>query len=97
MQAVAAIPTAGLLLGSALCLIFPDLPFAPGFIAILLAVALSIWAWRMNRSVVFIAGVGAGFAAGGFLLAVDALRSAWNPPLRTRFEAAARGEREEAA
>jgi competence protein ComEC len=38
----------------------------------------------------------AGFFAGGSLLAADAWREAWRPPLRLAFEQAARAERDEA-
>src|SRR5262245_29046831 len=97
MQSVAAIPTTGLLVGSAAGLIFSDSPLFPGFLAIFAAVAAAAWAWRTSRSMILIASVSLGFAGGGFLLAVDAWRSTWNPPLLERFEAAARIEREEAA
>ena len=97
MQAIAAIPTAALLAGSTFGLIFSELPLVPGFLIVLAAVAVAWWAWRSSRSTLLIASVSLGFAAGGFLLAVDAWRSAWNPPLVAMFETAARTEREEAA
>ena len=97
MQAIAAIPTAALLVGSTFGLIFSDLPLVPGFLIAFAAVAVAWWAWRSSRSTLLIASVSLGFAAGGFLLAVDAWRSAWNPPLAAIFETAARIEREEAA
>ena len=97
VQAVASIPTAGLLIGSALGLGFPDVPLFPGVIALFAALAASAWAWRTSRTMAFAASVGVGFAAGGFLLAIDAWQSAWNPPLLSMFEAAARREGEEAA
>jgi hypothetical protein len=94
---VAAIPTAGLLVGSALGLTFPSVPLFPGFAALIAAVCASAWAWRTSKTTVLAAGVGVGFAAGGFVLAIDAWQSAWSPPLRSMFEAAAQAEREEAA
>jgi competence protein ComEC len=97
VQAVAAIPTAGLLIGTALGLVVSDFPLFPGFAAVLLACAVAIWAWRTSRTKELTASVGCGFAAGGFVLAIDAWQSAWNPPLRSTFEAAARIERDEAA
>ena len=97
MQAIAAIPTAALLAGSTFGLIFSELPFFPGFLIVMAAVAVTWWAWRTSRSTMLIASVSLGFAAGGFLLAVDAWRSAWNPPLVAMFETAAQTEREEAA
>jgi competence protein ComEC len=97
VQAIAAIPTAALLAGSTFGLIFSELPLFPGFLIVMAVVAASWWAWRTSRSTMLIASVSFGFAAGGFLLAVDAWRSAWNPPLVAIFETAARTEREEAA
>ncbi|HVQ14454.1 MAG TPA: hypothetical protein VMS40_12725, partial [Vicinamibacterales bacterium] len=90
MQAIAAIPTAALLVGSTFGLIFSELPLVPGFLIVLAAVAVAWWAWRSSRSTLLIASVSLGFAAGGFLLAVDAWRSAWNPPLLAMLETAAR-------
>jgi competence protein ComEC len=97
VQSVAAIPAAGLLIGCAFGLIFPDLPVFPGFLVLLLAVSAAMWAWRTSRLRILVAAVSIGFAGGGFVLAVDAWHSAWNPPLLAMFEAAARTEREEAA
>ena len=97
MQAIAAIPTAALLVGSTLGLIFPEPPPLPGFLVVFVAVGAAAWAWRASRSMILIASVSLGFAGGGFLLAVDSWRSAWNPPLLEMFETAARSEREAAA
>src|SRR5687768_15128567 len=43
-------------------------------------------AWRAGRPAILSAAVAAGFAGGGALLADDAWREAWRPPLRLAFE-----------
>ena len=97
MQTVAAIPTAGLLIGCALGLLLPDLPLVPGFALLVLSAGVAAWAWRASRARVLAASVGVAFFAGGLVLAIDAWQRAWRPPLRAVFEDLARHEREEAA
>jgi len=97
MQTVAAIPTVGLLIGSALGLLLPDLPLAAGFALLALSAAVAIWAWQRSRALVLAVAVAAAFLAGGLVLAVDAWARAWRPPLRVAFETLAKDERDEAA
>ncbi|HEY2151984.1 MAG TPA: DNA internalization-related competence protein ComEC/Rec2 [Vicinamibacterales bacterium] len=96
MRAAAAIPAAGLLAGAAADLLLPDLPRPLLFAALILAGALSAWAWRRTKShVIVIAAVG-GFFAGGMLLSSTSWEGAWRPSLRVEFERLARVRRAEA-
>ena len=97
MRAVAAIPAIGLVAGSAVGLIAPEIPFAAG-IALLIACAMvAVLAHRSARSLMLAGAVGGAFAVGGAMLSADAWRDAWRPSLRLAFEQLARRERAEAA
>jgi len=96
----AALPSAGLIAGAAVGLLVDDsIPSVPLVTAMTATAAVAVasvvnqWARRdatLGVSVVVV------FFAGGVLLAADAWRSAWRPPLRTIFEELAARERAEA-
>jgi competence protein ComEC len=97
VRTVAAIPAVGLLAGSALGLLAPDVPASLG-VAVLIACAFAaLCAWRRAHASMLAVCVAAGFFAGGDLLATDAWRVAWRPPLRVAFEELARAGRQLAA
>jgi competence protein ComEC len=97
MRAVAAIPTVGLLAGSALGVLLPALPLPTAFIVLLLSAACAFRGWQQSRPAMLAAFVALTFAAGGAILAIDAWQAAWRPSLRVAFEALAGAQREEAA
>lgn len=97
MRAVAAIPAVGLLAGSAVGLLVPEIPFAFGIALLIACAAVAVFAHRAARSLVVAGAVGSAFAVGGAMLSADAWRDAWRPPLRLAFEQRARHERAEAA
>lgn len=96
MRAVAAIPAVGLLAGSAVGLLAPDLPPVVGYAALTASVAWSLHAWRGARVLHLAVAVGLTFFTGGVLLAAHAWHDAWRPTLRVVFEQLASAERAEA-
>ncbi|MEO8260683.1 MAG: DNA internalization-related competence protein ComEC/Rec2 [Acidobacteriota bacterium] len=96
MRAVAAIPAIGLIFGSVVGLVAPDLRFAAGAALMAACAAVGILAHRSARSLVVAGAVGGGFAVGGAMLSADAWHGAWRPSLRPAFEQLARDERAEA-
>ena len=97
MRAVAAIPAIGLLAGSAVGFLFPEIVQRPAHALLIGCGVVSVLAWRASRSRVVAVAVGVAFAAGGALLAADAWQRAWRPTLRVAFEEFARAERAQAA
>ena len=97
MRAAAAIPAVGLLAGSAVGLLAPDVPFGWTCSLLIASGGATIWAWRATRWLVLTLAAGVAFFAGGIVLAADASRAAWRPPLRVAFEEIARSQRAEAA
>ena len=97
MRHIAALPAAGLLAGAAAGLLVDDIPHAPGILLLLVLAAAASIAWRAARAPALAAIVVCAFFAGGALLAHDAWRRAWRPPLRVAFEALARRQRADAA
>ena len=111
MRIVAAVPAAGLLVGSALGVLLSDSdigvhtwcpalaglsPLAIVCVLLLVCVAVAILAWRRRRSRTLTVVVALGFFCGGLLLASADWQRAWRPPLRIAFEQLARGERRQA-
>lgn len=94
---MAAIPTIGLLAGSAFGLLVPDLPRPVAFALLALGVGGAAWSWRGARPLFLASAVGLSFFAGGAVLSIDAWQAAWRPTMRTAFEELARQQREEAA
>jgi len=86
VRSVAAIPAIGLLAGSALGLVAPDIPQIASR-ALLIACALAaLWAWRASRSSVLAGAAGFAFFLGGALLSSAAWREASRPTLRLAFD-----------
>jgi competence protein ComEC len=96
MRAVAVIPAAGLLAGSAAGLLVPEFPSIPGYVAVAAALAWTVWSWQASRQWSIAAAVALTFFLGGALLAADAWHKAWRPPLRLHFEELASERRREA-
>src|SRR3954470_13763075 len=99
MPYVAALPAIGLLTGAAAALLLPSsfslLPFVPAiaFAILICGGALAVWCWHAAHPRLLATLVVTGFFAGGTLLAVDAWRRAWSPPLSATFEQRARMQR----
>ncbi len=86
MQLVIAVPVCGLLAGAAAGVLWPELP-----LWLLLSLlggfaSLSVHALRVRRVELLLACVGAAFAAGGVVLALDAWQRASQPSLRREFD-----------
>ncbi|MEP7308197.1 MAG: ComEC/Rec2 family competence protein [Acidobacteriota bacterium] len=97
VQIVAAVPAIGLIAGSALGYLLPDLPFRIAVVLLIAVLVAGVWAWRAASSVGLAIAVGTGFFIGAALLSAAAWRDAWRPPLRIAFEDLARRERRLAA
>jgi competence protein ComEC len=97
VRAVAAIPAIGLLAGSAVGLLAPEIPFGAGIALLIACASAAVLAHRAARSRVVAVAVGTAFAVGGAMLSADAWRNAWRPSLRLAFEQLARRERAAAA
>src|SRR3989442_1287941 len=93
MHAAAAIPAIGLLAGSAVGLVLPDIPLGFGLALLIACGVAAAWAWHAVRWRVLASTSCLVFFAGGQLLAAHAWRLAWRPPLRLVFEELARAER----
>ena len=96
MRAVAVIPAAGLLAGSAAGLLVPEFPPILGCVAVAAALAWTVWSWKASRQWSIAAAVALTFFFGGALLAADAWHKAWRPPLRLLFEELAGEKRRQA-
>jgi competence protein ComEC len=96
VRSAAAIPAIALLAGSAAGLLAPGIPHFIALPILIACAAASAWVWRSARTYAFVAAVAAAFFAGGALLAADAWREAWRPPLRAMFDELARAERAQA-
>jgi competence protein ComEC len=97
VRTVAVVPAVGLIAGSALGCLLPELPYRIG-VVLLIAVAIAgAWAWRVASSVSLAIAVGVGFFVGGALLSAAAWHDAWRPSLRVAFEDLARRERTSAS
>jgi competence protein ComEC len=94
MRVVAAIPAIGLLAGSALGLLLPDLSPITGCIVLAASAVAAAWAWCAARPGVLAVAAIAAFFAGGTALSATAWQRAWRPPLRAAFEGLARAERD---
>ena len=97
MRNVAAIPAAALLSGAAAGLFVDPISRVAATFFLLACVAAAAWCARRARAGALAAVVAVAFFAGGAVLAGDAWRRAWRPPLRAVFEALARDERASAA
>ncbi len=97
MRAVAAIPAAALLAGSASGLLFTDPPTTFVYVLLTVSVAGAVSAWAVPHRVLFTASIALGFLAGGTLLSSTEWRRVWRPSLRRAFEELARHERRVAA
>ncbi len=86
MRVVAALPASALIAGAALGLFLPDRDFLSSAIALGLAWALTLAAWRRCRPIFFTGCVAAIFFVGGMLLGAKAWARAWRPPLLAVFE-----------
>ncbi|MBS1820132.1 MAG: DNA internalization-related competence protein ComEC/Rec2 [Acidobacteria bacterium] len=95
MQVVLAIPVAGLIVGAAAGLAWPDIPFAWLVAALCGWALLALHATRVGRATLLAACACGAFAVGGALLAAAAWQDAWRPPLRIIFESIARDTRAE--
>jgi competence protein ComEC len=95
VRAVALIPAAGLLAGSAAGLA-SEFPPALGYLALGAALAWAGRSWQTTREWGLVAAVALTFFFGGALLGADAWHRAWRPPLRLVFEELAREQRREA-
>jgi competence protein ComEC len=96
MRAVAVIPAAGLLAGSAAGLLVPEFPSILGYLAVAAALAWTVRSWQASRQWSIAAAVAFTFFVGGALLAADAWHEAWRPPLRLLFQEIAGERRREA-
>ena len=96
MRAVAVIPAAGLLAGSAAGLLVPEFPSILGYLAVAAALAWTVRSWQASRQWSIAAAVAFTFFVGGALLAADAWHKAWRPPLRLLFQEIAAERRREA-
>jgi competence protein ComEC len=96
MRAVAVIPAAGLLAGSAAGLLAPEFPSILGYMAVAAALAWTVRSWQASRQWSVAAAVALTFFIGGALLAADAWHKAWRPPLRLLFQEIAGERRREA-
>src|SRR5688572_18909335 len=86
VRLVAAIPSIGLLAGSAVGLAFPETIDPLAIVWLLCGAGASLWGWRASRPGIVAAAVAVAFAGGGSLLAADAWQKAWRPTLRVVFE-----------
>jgi competence protein ComEC len=96
MRAVALIPAAGLLAGSAAGLLAPEFPPILAYLAVAAALAWTVRSWQASRQWSIAAAVALTFFIGGALLAADAWHKAWRPPLRLLFQEIAGERRREA-
>ena len=96
MHAVAVIPAAALLAGSAAGLLVPEVSSTLGSVAVPAAFAWAVWSWKASHQGSIAAAVAVTFFFGGALLAADAWHKAWRPPLRLLFEELASDKRREA-
>jgi len=97
MHTVAAIPALGLLAGSLVGFLVPEVIQPLASTLLIGGAVAALWAWSASSGRVVATMVAAAFAAGGALLAADAWQKAWRPTLRVAFEELARDERARAA
>src|SRR5712691_486642 len=93
MRTVAAIPALGLLAGSLLGFLVPEIIQPLASTLLIGGAAAALWACSISSARAVAITVAAAFAAGGALLAADAWQQAWRPTLRVAFEELARDER----
>ena len=93
VRTVAAIPAAGLLLGSALGMLAPDQSPFIGLTLLCASAAAAVWAWCAARAPVLVVAISLAFLGGGAALAAAAWDRAWRPPLRPVFEDRSRATR----
>ena len=86
VRTVAAAPALGLLAGSALGLIYPDLPRPVDSAVLILCAAATLWGRRRAHAAALMLAVAGAFAGGGALLVSSAWQKAWRPSLRVAFE-----------
>src|SRR3990172_7155478 len=97
MRPVAAIPALGLLAGSIVGFLAPEIIQPLAATLLIGGAGSALWAWWISSPRAVAATAAAAFAAGGALLAADAWQKAWRPPRRVAFEHLARDERARAA
>ena len=97
MRTVAAIPALGLLAGSIVGFLAPEIIQPLAATLLIGGAGSALWAWWISSPRAVAATAAAAFAAGGALLAADAWQKAWRPTLRVAFEQLARDERARAA
>ena len=97
MRTVAAVPATGLIAGSALGYLLPELPSRIGVVLLLVVLVAGVWAWRAASTLGIAIAVGSGFFVGAAMLSAAAWHDAWRTSLRIAFEELARRERQLAA
>lgn len=97
MRTVAAIPALGLLAGSLVGFLAPEIIQPLAATLLIGGAGAALWAWWISSPRAVATTAAAAFAAGGALLAADAWQKAWRPTLRVAFEQLARDERARAA
>ncbi len=96
MRVVAAIPAVAILAGSAIGILFPDLPVRASLLLLIVVWFGALHAWRRSHAVGVGVAVAVGFAVGGAMLAARTWQTRWRPTLRIAFEQMARRQREDA-
>ena len=80
MRAVAAIPAIGLIAGSAIGFLVPDLPPRVGLFLLIVFATAALWAWRASWVPALGISVACAFLVGAAMLSASAWRHAWRPP-----------------
>jgi competence protein ComEC len=96
VRSLAAVPALGLLAGSALGLLVPDIPEVFPRALLVACVIAGVWAWRASRPSVLASAAGLAFFFGASLLASASWREASRPTLRIAFDDLADAERRSA-
>jgi competence protein ComEC len=95
MRVAVALPTGGLLVGSVLGVLWPDVPSVFLITFLIASAILAVGAFCAASRFLFAASLTVCFAAGGTLLAVRQWQDDWRPTLKVAFESIARDERHE--
>jgi competence protein ComEC len=95
VRAVAAVPAIGLIAGSAISCLVPDLPPRVALFLLIVLLTAAILAWRASWVPALGITVGCAFLVGAAMLSASAWRQAWRPSLRVAFEQLARQQRAE--
>jgi competence protein ComEC len=92
VRAAGIIPAGGLIAGCAAGVMWPDTPSAVLLSFFAASIGGVAWSRHARRAAAFAWATAGVFFSGGALLAVDAWRDAWRPPLRVAFEERSEGE-----